>query len=160
MERPFDKRRTFPAAWRKVVVPPLRHCVRLPAVGSDAGKTVLLRMLEMFVTGDLEAAPATVAPDYRDHQGLGASPVEGVNGFCEVVRTARSSYVELDVWPEALMTQGDEVTARLHWQGTLPTGVTIDRETMEVIRVAEGLAVEHWVEEVWVRESAMSGRPD
>jgi predicted ester cyclase len=120
----------------------------------------LLKMLEMFVTGDLEAAPATVAKDYRDYQGVGDRPVRGVDGFCEVVRSARSSFVELDVWPEALMTEGDQVTARLHWQGVLPTGVTIDRETMEVIRVAEGLAVEHWAEQVWSRETSPRSRED
>lgn len=129
-------------------------------MASDAGKTVLLRMLDMFATGDLDAAPETVAEDYRDHQGVGEKPVRGVDGFREVVRTARSSFVELDVWPEALMTEGDQVTARLHWQGVLPTGVTIDRETMEVIRVAEGLAVEHWGQQVWSRETSPASRPD
>lgn len=144
----------------EVDAPGLARCARLAAVPSDAGKFVLLRMLEMFATGDLEAAPATVAEDYRDHQGPTQAPVRGVNGFCEVVRAARSSFVELDVWPEALMTEGDQVTARLHWQGVLPTGVTIDRETMEVIRVAEGLAVEHWGEQVWSRETSPRGRAD
>ncbi|MEA2623531.1 MAG: hypothetical protein QOH61_2441 [Chloroflexota bacterium] len=124
----------------------------------DSGKLVLMRMLEMFATGDLEAAPETVSEEYRDHRGPRQVQLLGVDGFRDAVRTARSSFVELDVWPEALMADGDQVTARLHWQGVLPSGVTIDRETMEVIRVAEGLAVEHWAKQVWERETAPQTR--
>jgi predicted SnoaL-like aldol condensation-catalyzing enzyme len=115
-------------------------------------------MLEMFATGDLDAAPETVADDYRDHAS--SAHIRGVDGFREAVRVTRGSFVALDVWPEALMTEGDQVTATLHWQGVLPTGVTIDRETMEIIRVAEGLAVEHWGREVWSRETSAGRRPD
>ena len=113
-------------------------------MATDVGKSVLLRMLEMFATGEIQAAPETVAEDYRHHEpGLGARTL-GVDGFCERVRATRSEYVVLDVWPEGLIADSDHVTAQVHWQGVLPTGDTVDRITLDVVRVADGRAVEHW----------------
>ena len=113
-------------------------------MATDTGKSVLLRMLEMFATGEVEAAPETVADDYRDHEpGPGRGRL-GVEGFCERVRAERSAYVVLDVWPEGLIAERDQVTAQLHWQGVLPSGDTVDRITIDVLRVSDGRAVEHW----------------
>ena len=118
--------------------------LRWRPVATDVGKSVLLRMLEMFATGEVEAAPETVAEDYRDHEPGPGPRTIGVLGFCERVRAARSEYVVLDVWPEGLVADQDQVTAQLHWQGVLPSGATVDRITIDVVRVAGGRAVEHW----------------
>jgi predicted SnoaL-like aldol condensation-catalyzing enzyme len=104
-------------------------------------------MLEMFATGEVEAAPETVAEDYRDHEPGGA-PVAGVDGFRERVRAARCDYVVLDVWPEGLIADSDQVTAQLHWQGMLPSGDMVDRITIDVVRVSDGRAVERWAQPV------------
>jgi predicted SnoaL-like aldol condensation-catalyzing enzyme len=117
-------------------------------VATQAGKDVLLRMLEMFATGEVDAAPQTVAEGYRDHEPGHAPRVLGVAGFCERVRSERSAYVVLDVWPEGLVAEQDQVTAQLHWQGVLPTGDTLDRITIDVLRVEGGRAVEHWARPV------------
>jgi predicted SnoaL-like aldol condensation-catalyzing enzyme len=117
-------------------------------VSSDAGKSILLRMLEMFATGDVASVGETIADDYRDHHAVPGVGARGAAAFKEAVRVARSAYTELDVWPEALFTSGDEVTARIHWEGVLPSGATVDRITMEVIRVANGRAVERWAKQL------------
>ena len=123
--------------------------MRYPAeVPSDAGKSVLLRMLEMFATGELDAAPETVAEDYRDHDPEAGPARRGVAGFCDQVRATRRDYVVLDVWPEGLLAERDQVTAQLHWQGVLPSGERVDRITIEVVRFNDGRAVEHWARPV------------
>ena len=114
----------------------------------DAGKDVLLRMVEMFATGEVDAARQTVAEDYRDHEPGHDPRTLGIDGFCERVRAERRGYVVLDVWPEGLVADQDQVTAQLHWQGLLPTGDTLDRITIEVVRVEDGRAVEHWARSV------------
>ena len=126
-------------------------------MASDVGKSVLLRMLEMFATGEVEAAPETVADDYRDHEPGPAYVAIGVEGFRERVRSVRGDYVVLDVWPEGLVAERDQVTAQLHWQGVLPSGETVDRITIDVVRVSDGLAVEHWAEPVSSRVTPAAG---
>jgi predicted SnoaL-like aldol condensation-catalyzing enzyme len=123
----------------------------LAPVATQAGKDVVLRMVEMFATGEVGAARETVAPDYRDHDSAAGAETLGVAGFCARVLAERSGYVELDVWPEGLRSDRDEVTAQLHWQGVLPTGDTLDRITIDVVRVQDGRAVEHWARPVSTR---------
>jgi hypothetical protein len=110
-------------------------------------------MIAMFATGDTVAVRETVADDYRDHQGIGGGEIQGVAGFCEVVRAARSTYTTLDVWAEDLLSDGDRAVARIRWRGVLPTGIVVDRETIDIVRVADGLAAEHWGCRVWSRQS-------
>jgi predicted SnoaL-like aldol condensation-catalyzing enzyme len=120
-------------------------------VATQAGKDVLLRMLEMFATGEVDAAPDTVAAGYREHAPGQAPQTLGVAGFCDRVKAERSAYVVLDVWPEGLVADRDQITAQLRWQGVLPTGDTLDRVTIDVVRVRDGRAVEHWTRPVSTR---------
>ncbi len=105
---------------------------------------MLVRMIEMFATGDLAGASETVADDYRDHQGLDGVEIRGATGFCDVVRAARSAYMSLNVWAVDVISDRERAAARIRWQGTLPSGVVVDRETIDIIRIAAGRAVEHW----------------
>lgn len=120
----------------------------IAGVPPDAGKSVLLRMLEMFASGDVDAARETVADDYCDHEPAHGGEARGVAGFCDRVEAVRKPYVVLDVWPEGLITEQDTVTARLHWQGVLPTGEQVDRITIEVVRVDGDRAIERWTKQV------------
>ncbi len=83
-------------------------------------------------------------PDYLDHQGLGGEPIHGPAGFATVVAAARRRYDRLDVVVEDLITGPDRAAARLLWSGIQPSGEVVRRETLEIIRVDEGMAVEHW----------------
>lgn len=47
---------------------------------------VLEAMVAIFTSGDPSGAAVVVAGDYVDHQGLGAGPLRGVEGFAHVVR--------------------------------------------------------------------------
>lgn len=147
IEHAFDK-----TPW--LLSAPLRYA---PGMPNDAGKSVLLRMLEMFATGDVQGASETVADDYRTHQAAAGLTARGPQAFRDLVRATRRPFADLDVWPEALVQNGDQVTARLHWRGVLPSGATLDRITVEVLRVVNGRAVEHWTEQVESRLSPAKG---
>ena len=101
-------------------------------------------MVMMFSTGDLTEVEATVAEDYLDHQGLVGAPIHGAVGFAQVVATARAAYRTLEVTIEDLVVAEDRAAARLRWRGTRPSGELVERETLEIVRIAEGVAVEHW----------------
>ena len=101
-------------------------------------------MVAMFASGDPSEAAAVIAQDYLDHQGVGAGPIRGVEGFAHVVRTSHVAYEQLEVTVEDLFGAGDRAVARIRWRGRRRGGEVIDRETIDIVRVADGRAVEHW----------------
>jgi predicted SnoaL-like aldol condensation-catalyzing enzyme len=111
-----------------------------PVVATD----VLKAMVEMFASGDPSAAAAVVAEDYLDHQGLGSGPINGIDGFALVVRTNHAGYKDQEVSIEDLFGVEDRAVARIRWRGQRHLGEYVDRETIDIIRVAEGRAIEHW----------------
>ena len=100
--------------------------------------------------GNLSRIPDLVAADYLDHQGLGDKELIGPKGFARVVQAARVDYAELRVSVEDVITAEDRVVVRLRWRGLRaldPSGhlrQEAERETIEILRFANGKAVEHW----------------
>jgi predicted SnoaL-like aldol condensation-catalyzing enzyme len=100
-------------------------------------------MVAMFSTGDLSDLDETVHPAYLDHQGLRGEPVRGRAGFASVVAAARAGFTILDVTIEDLITNTDRAAARLQWSGVQAAG-RVTRQTLEIVRIEDGMAVEHW----------------
>ena len=105
---------------------------------------VLVAMVAMFDSGDPTGADAVVAVHYHDHQGLAGRPLRGVEGFAHVVRTTRANHIRQTVSIEDVFGVEDRAVARLRWQGVRVDGTEVDRQTIEIIRCANGRAVEHW----------------
>lgn len=105
---------------------------------------VMRAMVAMFNSGDLSELDATVGANYLDHQGLGEGPMFGPAGFSAVVEAARGSYETLDVTIEDLIADTDRVAARLRWRGKRTSGEPVERESLEIIQVVDGRAIEHW----------------
>lgn len=116
-------------------------------------KTVMLKMVEAFGTGDVARVDLFVSPDYVDHQGLGEGEVRGASGFANVVQVARRAVSGLEVRIEDVITEDDRVAARINWQGVSADGRMLERETIDIIRVVDDKAVEHWGAEMWSRSS-------
>lgn len=73
---------------------------------------VMRAMVAMFASGDPSEAAKVVAADYLDHQGLGAGPMRGVNGFAQVVRPNHASYEHQEITIEDLFAADDRAVAR------------------------------------------------
>jgi predicted SnoaL-like aldol condensation-catalyzing enzyme len=56
----------------------------------------------------------------------------------------RPRYRTLDVTIEDLIAAEDRAKVRLRWRGTRTSGDDVERETLEIIRIQDGTAVEHW----------------
>jgi predicted SnoaL-like aldol condensation-catalyzing enzyme len=106
-------------------------------------------MVEMFRTGDISTVRSIVSDSYLDHQGVGSGEIVGADGFGHVVDVARQPFEALDVSIEDLFAEADRAVARLRWRGTLLSGEVVERETIDIVRVDDGLAVEHWGAECW-----------
>lgn len=131
-------RRLDEARWSQS--PVLRHA---GGVSSERAVKVMKEMVAMFSTGDLCDIHRTVHPDYLDHQGLHGEPIRGPAGFAAVVAAARSSFTTLDVTVEDLIPAADRAAARLQWSGLRPDG-QVSRQTLEIVRIEDGMAIEHW----------------
>ncbi|MBK9972606.1 MAG: ester cyclase [Acidimicrobiaceae bacterium] len=105
---------------------------------------VMEAMVAMFASGDPSEASASVDEAYLDHQGLGAGPLHGVDGFAFVVRANFASYRHLEVRIEDLFASGDRVAARITWVGRRSNGEHTTRKTIDILRVSGGRAIEHW----------------
>jgi len=105
---------------------------------------VLEAMIAMFDSGDTAAVGDVVSESYVDHQGLGRVEVRGVSGFRSVVAAARGAFSELRAEPVELIAERDCAVARIRWHGIHADGKVVERETIDMVRVANGLAVEHW----------------
>jgi hypothetical protein len=101
-------------------------------------------MVAAFDTGCLDDVVEYVDGSYIDHQGLHGEAVHGAVGFARVVDVARGDYDALDVSIVDMIEAGDRAVARLHWTGTRATGEVAERETIEIVLVRGGRAVEHW----------------
>ncbi len=107
-------------------------------------------MIRMLNTGDMALLPDTVSEAYCDHQGLRGVEVRGRAGCARVVEAARQLHLEIHI--EDMFAEGDRAAARIQWRHTLADGTTLERETMDIVREVDGLAVEHWGAELWTRE--------
>jgi ketosteroid isomerase-like protein len=122
-------------------VPPAVHACLVPIyLPSD----VVRAMVAMFNTGDVVDVEAVVAPEYFDYQELLSGPISGPAGFARVVEAARQGFVELEVTIEDLIVGVDRAAARLRWLGLRRSGESVDRQTIDIVRVENGKAVEHW----------------
>ena len=115
-------------------------------------KASLLRMVQIFESGDLADIRFVVSDQYVDHQGLDGCEIRGRDGFARVVSAARSAWRDLRVTAEDAIAAGDRVAARLHWHGTKEQGTPMDRETIDIVRFADAVAVEHWGSRLWSSE--------
>lgn len=70
---------------------------------------------------------------------------------------ARHAFPTTEAHAEELFAEGDLAAARIRWHGELLTGDVVDRETIDVVRVTDARAVEHWGAEAWSRERPASG---
>lgn len=113
-------------------------CLQSPAA------VALQRMVDAFNSVDVADVREYVGIEYVDHQGLGGTEIRGPDGFSQVVVAARAGYVSLKVVTEDLFGERDRAVARLHWIARPAQGAIEERETMEIIRLADGKVVEHW----------------
>ncbi len=124
--------------------PPLRAPRDNAAMSQPSPAAVLEAMVGMFASGDPSGAAEVVASDYLDHQGIDGRPLKGVEGFAHVIHTNHAAYETQSVTVEDLFEAGDRAVARIRWRGRNRLGDDVDRQTIDIVRVTDGRAVEHW----------------
>jgi steroid delta-isomerase-like uncharacterized protein len=114
-------------------------------------KNLVRRFYEEISAGNLEIIDELVADDVVEHEEFpGIEPnKEGVKQFFTLFRTA---FPDLRMEPHEMLAEDDLVCARVtitgthdsEFMGMAPSGKPIEVETIDMLRIREGQAVEHW----------------
>ncbi len=117
----------------------------------DDHKSILRRFYEEISAGNLEVIDELVADEVVEHEEFpGLEPnKEGVRQFFTLMRRA---FPDLHMEPHEMIAEGDLISARVTLTGThegeflglAPTGKPIEIETIDMLRIRDGQAVEHW----------------
>ena len=109
------------------------------------------RIYEIFNTGDVDRADELLAEDVVDHQAMPGIP-PGRAGFKVIVTMFRAAFPDLHFTIEDRFAREDAAVLRFTMTGTHqgdfmgipPTGRRVEVAGADLIRYADGRAVEHW----------------
>jgi steroid delta-isomerase-like uncharacterized protein len=114
-------------------------------------KSLLRRFYDEVNAGNLAALDELLADDLIEHEETpGLEPnKEGVKQFFAMFRSA---FPNLHIDAHEMLADGDLVCARITTTGTHqgeflgipPTGKRIEVEAIDIVRMRDGQAVEHW----------------
>jgi predicted SnoaL-like aldol condensation-catalyzing enzyme len=121
-------------------------------VSSNVNAGVVRRFVEEYQgTGDEKVALELLAPDFVDRSPFGPfSPDrEGVLGL---FRMLRGGFPDLHAEIHDQLVDGEKVVTRKTFRGThrgelmgvAPTGRDVAWDVIDIVRVRDGLMVEHW----------------
>jgi len=115
--------------------------------------SVLRRIFdEGFATGDGAVVDEVCSPDLVEHQfGLAGSGAVAIAHLKAGIADVHGAMPEMTFTIEDSVIAGDTVWARVRARGTAtgpffgpPSGRPVDITVMDVVRVVDGLIVEHW----------------
>jgi steroid delta-isomerase-like uncharacterized protein len=115
-------------------------------------KELCRRFYEDVVNGeDYDLIDELVAPDVVDHEEFPGIP-EGREGVREFFKLMRAAFPDMRVSVEQVFGEGELAAVRTRTTGThrgefmgVPaTDQSVDFEGIDIVRVVDGRAVEHW----------------
>ena len=106
--------------------------------------SLLAQIAGIFSTGELSTVPMLFAAGYVDHQRPEWIEFDGPEEFIAIVSSARRSLANLRVRSSDIVRVGDVEAGVLHWAGTADDGTHVARRTVEILRITDEHAEEHW----------------
>ena len=117
----------------------------------DQHKALLRRFIDLWNSGQIDAADEFVSPQLVDHSLPPGLP-PGLVGFKLLVQTFRDAFPDLHITIDEIAAQSDRATARVTFRGThrgefqgIPTtGKTFTMGAIGILRFERATVVEHW----------------
>ena len=120
---------------------------------ASAHELIVRRIIEEgFNEGNLETLGELTSPDLVEHQDFGPAHAAGAAGVKAVVTSLRRAFTDFHLAIDDLVVDGDTVWLRMtatgvnegSFMGHPPTGRAFQIQVFDVIRLEDGLMVEHW----------------
>lgn len=119
---------------------------------NNQNESIILDFYEKVMNqGNMDFIDEATADNYIEHQTPpGASQDKA--GLKKLVAMFRSGFPDLHITVEDIVSAGDKVVARSTMTGThtgefmgiSPTGKRVSMTSIDIVRFADGKAVEHW----------------
>ena len=118
----------------------------------QANKAIFRRIYEEFLNqGKSEVAGELFDTNHVNHLIPPGAP-QGLDGEKEFIASFRTAFPDVQFTIEDMIAEGDKVVGRVTWRGTHrgefmgvpPTGRKVTVEGIDIIRFANGKAVENW----------------
>ncbi len=119
---------------------------------TEQNKALLRRFYEEVIgEGKLDLIDELIAPDFVEHEEFPDLP-PGREGVKQVFAMFLEAFPDLHFHIKDLVAEGDKVVARVTMHGThegsfmgiAPTGKEIFVQAIDILRFADGKAIEHW----------------
>jgi steroid delta-isomerase-like uncharacterized protein len=109
------------------------------------------RFVEIFNSGDVDALDEVVAANYVDHDPTPGQAADR-EGLKQWLRRSREAFSDVSFSVEDEIVEGDKVCVRSRFsgrhtgefQGMPPTNRTVSAQSIDILRIENGKAVEHW----------------
>lgn len=113
---------------------------------------VFRRLIEKgFNAGDVVAMPALFTEDFIERQDDGPGTPTGINAVTAKICALHAAFPDFCLTIEDIVSQGDQVWARLRAHGTNtgpfmgpPTGREMTIDVIDICRFRDGRIAEHW----------------
>ena len=119
-------------------------------MSAENNKTIVRRLFEEVMKGNLAIADELIAPDYAQHSVFGIP--DGREGFKQFFMAFAAAVPDAHFVIEDVIAEGDKVVTRLTVTGTQtgalqgipPTGKKFSMKGIDIFRVVDDKIVEHW----------------
>ena len=120
---------------------------------TETNKALVRRFFnEVVNSGRINAMDEIMSSDFVSHEALPPGISSGREGAKQLFSMLRSAFPDLHVVIEDEIAEGDKVVVRVKFLGThqgdfmgfQPTGRSISYAVIDILRIADGLIVEHW----------------
>ena len=119
-------------------------------MSAENNKTIVRRLFEEVMKGNLAIADELIAADYAQHSVFGIP--DGREGFKQFFMAFAAAVPDAHFVIEDVIAEGDKVVTRFTVTGTQtgalqgipPTGKKFAMKGIDIFRVVDGKIVEHW----------------
>ena len=122
-------------------------------MSTEQNKALVNRLVEEVLNQhDLSVIDEIVSLDFVEHEALPPGMPSGREGSIALFSMLLNAFPDFYATVEHLIAEGDQVVLHMTWTGTQegefmgipPTGNRISIGVIDIIRVADGMLVEHW----------------
>ncbi len=116
-------------------------------------KELVREMVEvMFNQGDVSLGDKFLSPDFIENEELPPGVPAGREGVKLLAGMLHAAFPDFKATIEDLIAEDDRVVIRMAWTGTHegefmgipPTGNRVSFGVFDIVRLADGIIVEHW----------------
>jgi steroid delta-isomerase-like uncharacterized protein len=122
-------------------------------ISLDENKALVRELIDvMFNQGDVSRIDEFVAPDFIEHEELPPDVPGGPEAPKFMTAMMQAAFPDSKAIIKDLIAEDDRVAVRMTWTGTHegefmgipPTGNRISINVFDILRIADGMVVEHW----------------